>query len=275
MLTLLSQTMCELLALSTSQPARLTFSLHTLASRGGETGTTRDGWGVAFFQGDDVALFREPAPAGNSALVRYLETDGPSTNLAISHIRHATQGTVRLSNTQPFARELGGRTHVFAHNGDLSGIGMSKAHALGTYRPVGQTDSEHAFCALLERLRPLWADRAPPPLEQRMTLLAEFAAELRLLGPANFLYADGDALFAHGHRRIQPSLGRIEPPGLWALQRHRPPVDPSPERQGGVSISEPEQAVVCVASVPLNDDDAWRPLGEGELLAVRRGELLA
>ena len=266
--------MCELLAVSTSQPTRLTFSLHTLASRGGEAGTTRDGWGVAFYQGDDVALFREPAAAGNSALVRYLESQGPSTNLAISHIRHATQGAVRLSNTQPFVRELGGRTHVFAHNGDLSGIDSSEALSMGAYRPVGQTDSEHAFCALLERLRPLWADSGPPSLQSACRCWRLSQPTCVRCGPANFLYADGDALFAHGHRRIQPALGRIEPPGLWTLQRHFPSADGSPERQGGVAISDAERAVVCVASVPLNDAD-WRPLAEGELLAVRGGEVLA
>jgi predicted glutamine amidotransferase len=266
--------MCELLAVSTAQPTRLTFSLHTLASRGGEAGTTRDGWGVAFYQGHDVALFREPAAAGNSALVRYLESQGPSTTLAISHIRHATQGAIQLSNTQPFARELGGRTHVFAHNGDLSGIDQSKAMTVGGYRPVGQTDSEHAFCALLERLRLLWENEGPPSLQERMSLLAAFAGELRALGPANFLYADGDTLFAHSHRRIQPASGRIEPPGLWTLQKHRLPLDQSPEHQGGVSISNGARSVVCVASVPLNDE-AWRPLAEGELLAVRAGEVLA
>ena len=125
--------MCELLAMSSSQPARLTFSLRTLASRGGLAGNTHDGWGVAFYQGKDVALFREPAAAGDSALVRYLESQGPSTNLAISHIRRATHGAVQLSNTQPFARELGGRTHVFAHNGHLPGIVNSAVLALGPY----------------------------------------------------------------------------------------------------------------------------------------------
>lgn len=265
--------MCELLALSTSQPTRLTFSLHTLASRGGEAGTTRDGWGVAFYQGTDVALFREPSAAGNSALVRYLETQGPSTNLAISHIRHATQGSVQLSNTQPFVRELGGRTHVFAHNGDLTGIDRSQALSMGSYRPIGQTDSELAFCALLERLRPLWADGGPPSLEERMSVLASFAADLRPLGPANFIYADGDAVFAHGHRRIQPASRRVAPPGLWTLQRHCASADPSPERQGGVAIAEGERAVVWIASVPLTDE-AWRPLAEGELMAVRGGEVL-
>ena len=74
--------MCELLALSGSRPARLTFSLHTLASHGAIDGTSPDGWGVAFYQGEDVALFRDAAPASDSALVRYLETSGPSTPLA-------------------------------------------------------------------------------------------------------------------------------------------------------------------------------------------------
>lgn len=195
--------MCELLALSTSHPARLTFSLHTLASRGGPTGRTHDGWGVAFYQGQDVALFREPPAAEGSALVSYLETQGPNTSLAVSHIRQATQGTVLLSNTQPFIREPGGRTHVFAHNGDLPNIGNSETLALQRYRPVGKTDSEFAFCALMGRLQTLWQEASPPALDARLSLFGAFAADLRAIEPANFLYADGDALFAHGHKRLQ------------------------------------------------------------------------
>lgn len=139
--------MCELLALSSSRPAQLTFSLQTLAARGGASGSTHDGWGVAFYQGKDVALFREPSAAADSALVQFLESQGPATDLAISHIRHATQGSVTLANTQPFVRELGGRTHVFAHNGDLPGAFRSAALTLGDHHPVGQT-----FRACLLRL---------------------------------------------------------------------------------------------------------------------------
>ena len=269
--------MCELLALSTSLPTRLTFSLHTLATHACEGGSARDGWGVAFYQGEDVALFREPRAAGDSALVRYLEADGPSTNLAISHIRHATRGAVQLSNTQPFVRELGGRTHVFAHNGDLPGIEDSALLATGAQRPVGQTDSERAFCALLARLSNLWGDAKeadPPSLQARMALLAVFAAELRSLGPANFLYADGDALFAHGHRRLQRGKARPEPPGLWLLQRHCTGADAAPDCDAGVSITQAARSAVLIASVALTDE-AWRPLVEGELVAVRAGELLA
>lgn len=266
--------MCELLALSSSRPVRLTFSLRTLASHGAIDGTSPDGWGVAFYQGQDVALFRDAAPAADSALVRYLETAGPGTELALSHIRRATQGAVTLANTQPFVRELGGRTHVFAHNGNLPGIWDSAAMAMGRYRPVGQTDSEHAFCALMARMAPLWDEATPPSLQARLSALAAFATGLRALGPANFLYADGDTLFAHGNRRIQRASGRIEPPGLWMLQRHCEPGDAVPDCPGITAIARGPQTLVLIASVPLTEG-AWRPLAEGELVAVRGGEVLA
>lgn len=266
--------MCELLALSSSHAERLTFSLHTLAARGGQGMSSRDGWGVAFYQDVDVALFREPFAAGDSALVRYLESHGPRTQLAISHIRHATRGAITLANTQPFARELGGRMHLFAHNGNLPGIDDCALLTAGSYRPVGQTDSELAFCALLARLSGLWTRDAPPPLDARISLLAAFAADLRALGPANFLYADGDALFAHGNRRLQGATGRIDPPGLWLLQRHCSAGDPAPVGDGGVAIGAGERSVVLIASVPLSDDP-WRPLAEGELVVVRGGTVLS
>lgn len=266
--------MCELLALSSSRPAHVAFSLQTLAGRGGASGRSHDGWGVAFYQGRDVALFREPAAAADSALVRFLESQGPATALAISHIRHATQGDVSLANTQPFVRELGGRTHVFAHNGDLPRIFRSGSMTLGVHRPVGQSDSEHAFCALMARVGVLWAADGPAPIDARLAVIAEFAAELRALGPANFLYSDGEVLFAHGHRRLQPGTRLAEPPGLWIRQRHCTLGDTEPAPHGGVSVSRAEQAVVWIASVPLTED-GWRPLGEGEILVVRDGEVIS
>ena len=266
--------MCELLAMSTSHLAKLTFSLHALASHGAQGSTLRDGWGVAFYQDDDVALFREPFAASESALIRYLESQGPYTNLAISHIRHATQGLPKLSNTQPFTRELGGSVHVFAHNGNLTGIDMLPLPADNPYRVVGETDSEQAFCLLLARLSEMWREGEVPALGIRLSLLARFAADLSKLGPANFLYADGDALFVHGHRRLQKASRRAEPPGLWMLQRHC--ACPTPEMIDctGVSVSQESGTTLLFASVPLTEE-AWSPLAENELLAVRRGAVIA
>ena len=260
--------------MSTSHPAKLTFSLHALASHGAQGSTLRDGWGVAFYQDDDVALFREPFAAGESALIRYLESQGPETTLAISHIRHATQGLAKLSNTQPFTRELGGYVHCFAHNGNLTGIDKLPLPTGNPYRAVGETDSEQAFCLLLGRLAAIWKEGDVPALDIRMSLLARFAADLRELGPANFLYADSDALFVHGHRRLQKASHRPEPPGLWVLQRHCACPTPELVESTGISISQQNGTALLFASVPLTEE-AWSPLAENELLAVRRGKVIA
>jgi len=215
-------------------------------------GVSRDGWGVAYYQGHDVALYREPSAASDSPLVRYLEYQGPKTTLAISHIRHATQGVVSLANTQPFVREFAGAMHTFAHNGDLAGIERSGLLLSDRYAPVGHTDSEFAFCTLLNRLHQLHGrSQSRPSIEERLDVVAAFAAELRVLGPANFLYADGDTLFAHGHRRFQPSTG-ITPPGLHVLSRHCAEAQTSVDGEG-VSVAGGFQEVVLIASFPLTD----------------------
>ncbi len=266
--------MCELLAMSSSRPARLTFSLETLAAHGAADGRYRDGWGAAFYQGNDVALYREPRAAGDSPLVRYLETQGPSTTLAISHIRRATRGEISLANTQPFAHQLAGRMHVFAHNGDLPGIESAERLASGRYRPLGATDSERAFCALLDRMHEVWASPAQlPSLDERLAVVAQFAADLRRLGPANFLYADGDILFAHGHRRLNTSTGEVRPPGLWVLSRQCAHASEAVHAEG-MSVAPGFQEVSLIASVPLTGD-GWRPLAEGEIVAVSAGRAIA
>jgi glutamine amidotransferase len=190
----------------------------------------------------------------------------------LSHIRRATRGSISLANTQPFIRELGGHVHVFAHNGRLDGI-EDTFPQLRRFNPLGQTDSEIAFCTLLQRLAPLWSGGSVPSLEERQTVITRFAADIRALGPANFLYTDGDMLFSHGHRRIQQD-GTIAPPGLWHLSRECN-VDTDALALAGVMI-EPDprpQQITMLASVPLTDEN-WRPLEEGEVLAVRYGQVL-
>jgi len=266
--------MCELFAMSSLRTTRLTFSFETLAAHGASAGRYRDGWGTAFYQGHDVSLYREPAAAGDSALVRFLEKQGPDTTLALSHIRRATRGDLTLANTQPFARQIAGRTHVFAHNGDLPEIQRSGAMTFDRHRPVGTTDSEHAFCALLERIESIWETSAEvPPLQERLDAVTRFAADLRALGPANFLYADGDTLFAHGHRRVQAGTGIVGPPGLWIHSCEC--VDPEePRHATGFSVAAGFQKMSILASVALGTEE-WRALSEGEVVAVSAGVVVA
>ncbi len=266
--------MCELFALSSRIPTTVGFTLERLARRGGIEGPHRDGWDVAFYEGADVFLLREPRAAAESDLVRYIERHAPPSQLVVSHIRRATRGVPALRNIQPFVRELSGYTHVFAHNGELSGIEWRRDFLLGRFRPVGDTDSEWVFCSLLDRLDDIWSAAGGylPPLPERLKVVAAFAEELREFGPVNFLYADGDALFAHAHRRIQAD-GHEEPPGLHLLERsgEEPPADLA---TSGVTLTAVRQEAVLLASVPLTDEP-WQPLPEGEVVVIMNGAVVA
>lgn len=156
----------------------------------------------------------------------------------------ATVGGNSLANMQPFVRELGGRVHLFAHNGGLHGIEALFARSAHRFHPVGETDSEKGFCLLLDRLIKIWEGAMAPPLEARLAIVKAFAAEMRPLGIANFLYSDGEFVFGHGHRRTQAD-GVVRPPGLWV--RHR-------RRHGGHHFAEGETVVVSAGKLIERED---------------------
>lgn len=263
--------MCELFAMSSGRATNVNFSFEEFSRRGASTARNPDGWGVAYFEGSDVRLVRDPEPTDGSACARFLMDNAIESNLVVSHVRRATQGRCSLPNTQPFARELGGRMHVFSHNGDLDGIGEVPLD--GCHRPIGDTDSEHAFCVLLGELAVAWQKRdGVPSLDERFDIVSAFAEQLRPRGPANFIYCDGDALFAHAHKRTQPDGKGMRPPGLHLLHRacHEPTC---PDLGPGLGIEHPLQRVVLLASVPLTGED-WEPLEEGEVVVARGGQLL-
>jgi glutamine amidotransferase len=255
--------------MSARYPSTVQLSLEEFSRHGGLSGPHKDGWGIVWYDERDVRLVKEAFPAARSACVQFIQDNPFATRVAISHVRKATQGEVALRNCQPFVRELGGLWHTFAHNGDLSGIERVASMVVQAYRPVGETDSERAFCALLERLRPLWQAQTPPDVEARLRVIEPFAADLRRLGPANFLYYDGDALFAHADRRFQAD-GVIRPPGLWRLGRRC--AAGSALSAAGLRIQAPgaEQEVTLFASVPLTAE-SWVQLERGEIVVTRGG----
>ena len=261
--------MCELFAMSSLLPTSVSFSLNRLARHGGADGPHRDGWGVAFYAGRDVFLLREPSAASESDLVRYIEHHGPPSDLVISHIRFATFGARALRNTQPFMRELGGRQHVFAHNGDLAHTESLEQARGGRFVPIGETDSEQAFCHFMNEMAVLWRGATePPPLIQRLQAFNDFVGGLRDLGSANLIYSDSETLFVHAHRRTEPD-SEIVLPGLFVLSRDCEENVPDLS-VSGVTLETTQQALTLIASVPLTGED-WHPLREGEVLAIQDG----
>jgi glutamine amidotransferase len=267
--------MCELFAMCSRLPADVTISLKELASHGSPSGPNHDGWGVAYYDERDVRLMKEAGSATESACVKFIEERHLASTLVLAHVRHATEGAVTLSNSQPFARELAGRMHVFAHNGDTPGVFEDPRFRIDRFHPIGETDSEFAFCALLARLARLWLDDKVPTADERLDVITRFARELRELGVANFLYSDAQLLFAHSDRRKWPPDDRLGPPGLHMLRRSCS-VAPTVLAAPGVRVESArvDQLVTLLASVPLSGEP-WVPLAEGEVCVFGAGATVA
>ena len=270
--------MCELFAMSSRTPSALTYSLNEFAAHGGLTYGNRSGWGIAYFKDREALLVKEAEPAHDSPWVKFIAEQELQSRCVIAHVRHASVGAPTLENTHPFRRALGGRVHIFAHNGTLAGLHEAHGARPLHSEPVGATDSELAFCLLLERLRPLWkaAGDDVPPLAARFGIFAAFAGAMAQHGSANFLYADGDILFVHAHRRVYEENGGYSdprPPGLSI--RNCVACQQGPEFAcNGLKLGLGDQQTVLVASVPL-DESGWEPLPEGTAAAFRHGAELS
>jgi len=259
---------CELFALSSQLPTRVTFSLEEFSRHGASGGPLADGWGLAFYDGSDAQLFREPRPAASSEWMKFILSHAYYSNCVMSHIRNATEGRVALCNTQPFSRVLKGRRHVFCHNGNLNDI--RSRFKLGQFLPIGETDSEYGFCRLMDRLAALWQGEVPT-LDERINVISEVLIEFTSLGAANILFSDSEFLYAFAHQRTQDN-GRIEAPGMYYQERHCD-CDPDALQDSGVQIHNMAQDLVLFASVPLSKQ-GWHACTASQFIVVKEGKII-
>ena len=138
--------MCQLLGMNCNTPTDIVFSFSGFATRASEHA---DGFGIAFFEGKGLRHFVDHLSAEASPVADLVKRYPIQSKQVIAHIRKATQGRVALENCHPFVRELWGHYWVFAHNGNLVDY-HPRLHA--AFKPVGDTDSERAFCWLMQEL---------------------------------------------------------------------------------------------------------------------------
>ena len=258
--------MCELLGMECNVPTDIVFSFSGLALRGGLRGPHSDGWGLALYEGKAVRTFLEPEAAARSPLAEFVRNHPVKTLLAVAHVRLKTRGRATLENTHPFVRELWGRSWAFAHNGTVRGAGRLP---LGRFRPVGNTDSERAFCAILARLEARFAE-FPRSREGKRALwhaVADAGAEVGARGSFNFLLADGEHLFARCATKLHHIVRRA-PFGAATLADDELRVD-------FAEVTTPRDRVAVVATAPLTRDEVWTAGAPGDLWVFRRGALRA
>ncbi|WP_066705076.1 class II glutamine amidotransferase [Curvibacter delicatus] len=244
--------MCQLLGMNCNVPTDVMFSFAGFAERGGRTDPHGDGWGIAFFEDKGLRHFVDHQSACASPVAELIRHYPIKSRNVISHIRKATQGAVTLENCHPFVRELWGRYWVFAHNGDLKNF-APRLH--GSFHPVGNTDSEQAFCWLLQELAKSHAD-VPSVAELTLTL-RELAPQIAKHGTFNFLLSNGEALWAHASTQ------------LWHVVRQHP-FGSATLRDEDLSVNFAEHAapgdrVAVVVTAPLTTDEVWTPFAPGEL----------
>jgi predicted glutamine amidotransferase len=257
--------MCQLLGMNCNTPTDVMFSFSGFAQRGGRTDHHADGWGIAFFEGrrehQGLRHFVDHLPASESPVAELIRRYPIKSENVIAHIRKATQGEVSLANCHPFVRELWGRYWVFAHNGDLKDF-SPRLHA--NFRPVGSTDSERAFCYLMQELA---KSHAGVPSVQELTLtLRELAREIARFGTFNFLLSNGLALWAHASTNLC-SVERQHPFANAQLSDEDVSVD-------FAAHTTPQDRVAIVVTTPLTTNENWRVFQSGELRVFAEGQQL-
>ncbi len=167
-----------------------------------------------------------------------------------------------LENCHPFVRELWGRYWVFAHNGNLENY-QPRLHS--SFKPVGQTDSERAFCWLMQELAKSHANI--PSVEELTLTLRELTPHIAKHGAFNFLLSNGQALWTHASTSL-----------FYVERKH--PFSTATLSDQDLSINFAEHAsvddrVAVVVTAPLTTNEVWTPFASGELAVFVDGQRLA
>ncbi|MGC3818432.1 class II glutamine amidotransferase [Acinetobacter sp. G11] len=251
--------MCQLLGMNCATPTDVTFSFRGFSQRAGITSDHCDGFGIAFFEDKACRLFVDNQSAVESPIAELIRNYPIKSRNVIAHIRKATQGKINLENSHPFSRELWGRQWIFAHNGDLHDFNPTLS---GRFTPVGNTDSERAFCYLLDQLV-LKFGYHEPKLDQVFDLLAEISPKIAEHGTFNFCLSNGQALFTYAITKLH-----------WLVREY--PFKPAQLIDLDVEVdfsqvTTPEDRVAVITTEPLTQNETWTAFVPGEMILFQDG----
>ena len=254
--------MCQLLGMNCNTPTDIVFSFEGFRRRAGLTDCHSDGFGIAFFEGRGVRIFRDNRPASLSPIADCVKQYKIKSLNVIAHIRKATQGAVNIENTHPFIREMWGENWVFAHNGNLQDLpNMSESFC----QPIGSTDSEAAFCYMAEFLKSRFKKK--PTEMQIFQAIQEVSKELAAHGTFNFILSNGEWMIAHCSTNLH-YLVRKAPVG----KAHRIDDD------GVIDFNDYAKdgdKVTIITTFPLTKDEPWTKMENGGFVFFKEGDKIA
>ena len=254
--------MCQLLGMNCATPTDITFSFRGFSQRAGVTSDHSDGFGIAFFEDKACRLFVDNQSAVESPIAELIRNYPIKSRNVIAHIRKATQGKITLENSHPFIRELWGRQWIFAHNGDLHDFDPKLT---GKFTPVGNTDSERAFCYLLDQLVAEFGF-VEPSLDDIFAVLERISPQIAEHGTFNFCLSNGQALFSYAVTKLH-----------WIVREY-------PFKQARLidldvevdfsHVTTPEDRVAVITTEPLTDNELWQAYQPGEMTLFQDGRAI-
>ena len=252
--------MCQLLGMNCATPTDITFSFRGFSQRAGITSDHCDGFGIAFFEDKACRLFVDNQSAVESPIAELVRSYPIKSRNVIAHIRKATQGKITLENSHPFVRELWGRHWVFAHNGDLHGF---KPELTGQFTPVGNTDSEYAFCYVLDQLVQHFGYKQPSILEIAQ-VLEKIVPDVAEYGTFNFCLSNGQALFSYATTKLH-----------WLVRGY--PFKPAQLIDLDVevdfsAVTTSADRVAVITTEPLTQNEVWTAFQPGEFIVFQNGQ---
>lgn len=258
--------MCRLFALSAEQPVTARFwLLDAPYSLRAQSRFNADGTGIGWIDEEGVAtVAKRPVAAFDSE--RFERTAMELTaRTTVAHIRLSSGTTSERENTHPFLMD----GIVIAHNGVLhvTDALRERVSELGAAEHVhGTTDSEW-MAALIAGETALREREGAPRVE---ALHAGLIAAITWIARNVPVYSV-NLLVARDHHLFALRLPAMNE--LWVLDRPAGAVVHAPLEQESDTLRAESEDLrdvhsVVVASEPMDDDEGWRLLDDGELLHI-------
>lgn len=221
--------MCQLLGVSSNKEVNINLSLKEFKHRGV---ANPHGWGFAFLENKNWCVIKKHTSLANEYVG--VSPFNFRSKTIIGHVRLASCGEKIHKNTHPFNFD----NWAFAHNGTLREF---KNLILDKYKPIGNTDSEHAFCYLLSEIY-----QSPANVVE---IIKTETVKIKKQGNFNFLLSDGKFLYAHGDNSLF-YVQRKTPFGSVTLIDDEYEVNLS-------EIKSQDECAVVVATKPLTKGEEW------------------
>ncbi|TFG34048.1 class II glutamine amidotransferase [Candidatus Thorarchaeota archaeon] len=265
--------MCDLLGLTFTTNITANISLNLFQEHGMKN---PDGWGLAYYQDKRLQVIKEVKASNQSSLYDFVENSIYSKTI-ISHVRRSTRGLPSYLNTHPFYRRLVVNDipyeYAFAHNGTLTDFSNPKSAPI---TPIGETDSEQAFCYILNDLSSQigfhWDLDGFNHLEYVLRDINDGQNTI------NCIFSDGEHLFCYSDENDYNN-------GLRYVKREYPfgkiELVGQEYKLGSIDISNREREVSrnfplsgFIISTKILTNEHWTEFSGGELIVFKEGRIV-